>query len=183
MLNPLIISQNKIIILGETRTGKSRLLYRFLWMLADAGYSRQITVIDMAPSLSWSVGGKLVEIGELPRDIRYSTSWTIKPPRLIGRTAAEVLNLARENGEQIRPLLEEYVKNPSPILIINDATIYIHSQEPSLLFSALNLSRSWLITAYQGSVLADDKGTGISLREAEFVDQLRRVSDIIIRMA
>lgn len=182
MLTSQELASSRTIVLGEVRTGKTRLLYRFVWMLSEAGFAGDITVLDMAPGLSWGVGGKLAEVGELPAGVRYLTSWEIRPPRLIGRDAEDVRRLAKTNEEAIRPLLEEYRKNPTAILAINDATIYIHAGEPEQLFSAMSLSRAWLVTAYYGSRLADDKGTGISVREKRFVEQLMEVSDIVIRM-
>ncbi|MEM4151516.1 MAG: response regulator [Nitrososphaerota archaeon] len=172
-----------VLILGETGTGKTRLLYRFLWMLSDAGYSGEITVIDMAPGVAWGVGAKLMEVGELPRSIRYLTSWEIRPPRLIGKDAEEVKRLARRNMELINPMIEEYIERPTKILAINDSTIFIHAGEPARLLIAIQLSRAWMVTAYSGARLADDKGTGISAREREFVAELLQVADIIIRMA
>ncbi|GBC71654.1 hypothetical protein HRbin02_01439 [Candidatus Calditenuaceae archaeon HR02] len=182
MLTPQVLANSRTAVLGEVRTGKTRLLYRFVWMLTEAGFGGEITVIDMAPGLSWGVGGKLVEVGELPVGLRYLTSWEIMPPRLIGRDAEDVKRLAKKNEEAIRPLLEEYSKRPTSILAINDATIYIHRGEPGQLFSTMSLARAWLVTAYYGSRLADDKGTGISVREKSFVEQLLQVSDIVIRM-
>ncbi|MEM0482359.1 MAG: hypothetical protein QXM16_05685 [Nitrososphaerota archaeon] len=182
MLTPKTLAESHTTIFGEVRTGKTRLLYRLLWMLSESGLGGEITVLDMAPGLSWGVGGKLVEVGELPDGVKYLTSWEIRPPRLIGRDSEDVSRLAKANEESIRPLIENYSKNPTSILAINDVTIYIHAGEPAQLFSAMSLARAWLVTAYYGSRLADDKGTGISVRERGFVEQLLRVSDIVIRL-
>lgn len=183
MLNPEKLSKNSILIIGETRSGKTRLLHRFIYILAEAGHSREITVIDMAPSASWGVGGKIIEVGEIPEEIRYYTSWKIKPPRLLGKSREEVLELARTNAELIRPLIDEYVKSPTGVLIVNDATIFVHSGEPSTLLNATSLSRSWIITAYHGRLLEMDKSSGLTSREREFVKHLMRRADIIIRTA
>ncbi|MCS7146170.1 MAG: hypothetical protein RMJ28_02400 [Nitrososphaerota archaeon] len=182
MLAPNILSSNRILVVGESRSGKTRLLHRLVWILAEAGYSNEVTIIDMAPSLSWGVGGKIIEVGEVPEGVRYLTSWEIKPPRLIGRDAEEVQKLARDNCMLLNPLIERYVKNPTPILAINDATIFVHGGESAPLTSAMALSRAWIVTAYSGSRLAEDKGSGLTLRERRFVESLLQVSDIIIRM-
>lgn len=181
MLTPQVLASSRTTVMGEVRTGKTRLLYRFVWMLSEAGFRDEITILDMAPALSWGVGGKMVEVGELPAGVRYLTSWEIMPPRLVGKDAQDVMRLAKGNEGVIRPLLDEYCRRPTPILAINDVTIYIHAGEHELLLSTMSLARAWLVTAYYGSRLGDDKGAGISVREKSFVEQLLRVSDIVIR--
>ncbi|MEM1923418.1 MAG: hypothetical protein QXO86_00900 [Nitrososphaerota archaeon] len=183
MLKPEKIASNRVLIAGEVKSGKTRLLYRFIQMLVEAGYAADITIIDMAPSAVWGVGGKIVEVGDIPEEVRYLTSWEIKPPRLIGREREEVLRLAQTNAELITTLLREYTTRPTKLLIINDATIFVHAGDPKTLLYTMDLSRSWIVTAYYGKKLEADKGSGLTARERDFVEYLMRASDIIIRMA
>ena len=46
--------------------------------------------------------------------------------RLTGRTADEISRLAAANAKRAEPLLEEIIAQPHPILIINDASLYLH---------------------------------------------------------
>jgi len=175
------LTTGKTLIVGESRTGKTTLLLRILWKISEAYHPHDITIIDMAPDLSWGIGGKLLEVGEIPAGARYLTSWELRPPRLLGRDADDVLSIARENARHIDLLLEEYLRRPSIVLAVNDATMYVHAKEPQTLLRAMNLSRSSIVTAYAGILLSDDKGSGITVRERRFVETLLRVSDRIIR--
>ncbi len=172
----------RTLILGETGSGKSVLLFRILSSLAESCDTKEITLIDMAPSRSWGVGGKLSEIGKIPEGVRYHTSWDVTPPRLVGRTAEEVLSLALKNRALLEPFVSNYLAEPTPILMINDASIYAHGGDPGPLLKALGLAKTWIVTAYSGERLAEDKGASVTLAERRFVNSLIEAADRIIRM-
>ncbi len=172
----------RTLILGETGSGKSVLLFRILSSLAESCDTKEITLIDMAPSRSWGVGGKLSEIGRIPEGVRYHTSWDVTPPRLVGRTAEEVLSLALKNRALLEPLVLNYLAEPTPVLMINDASIYAHVGDPGPLLKALGLAKTWIVTAYSGERLAEDKGASVTLAEKRFVNSLIEAADRIIRL-
>ncbi len=172
----------RTLILGETGSGKSVLLFRILSSLAKSCDTKEITLIDMAPSRSWGVGGKLSEIGRIPEGVRYHTSWDVTPPRLVGRTAEEVLSLALKNRALLEPLVLNYLAEPTPVLMINDASIYAHVGDPGPLLKALGLAKTWIVTAYSGERLAEDKGASVTLAEKRFVNSLIEAADRIIRL-
>ncbi len=170
------------LIIGESGSGKSTLLSRILYRLAESGYSEETTVIDMAPSLSWGVGGKISEIGDIPEGVRYYTSWEIAPPRLVGKTAEEVLKLARRNRSLLEPFVARFLASPTQVILVNDATIYAHAGSHGPLIEALRTASTWVATAYSGVRLADDRGASVTEAERRFVNSLLLIADRIIRM-
>jgi hypothetical protein len=171
----------KTLIVGEAGTGKSHLLARILEIMVEALGLEEITVIDMAPFRFSGIGGKLRELTESVRRVRYLTDDRIAPPRLAGRNATEVLKLAERNASLIRSLLLEFLKMPTRILLVNDLTIYLHAGDPSLLEEVLMAAETFIATCYEGERLSDDKGSGITAIERTRLDELKgRVDDVLV---
>jgi hypothetical protein len=171
----------KTLIVGEAGTGKSHLLARILEKMVEALGPEEITVIDMAPFRFSGIGGKLRELTESVNLVRYLTDDRIAPPRLAGRTATEVLKLAERNASLIRPLLLEFLKRPTKILLVNDLTIYLHTGDPSLLEKVLEAAETFVATCYEGERLSDDRGSGITAIERTRLNELKgRVDDVLV---
>jgi GTPase SAR1 family protein len=170
----------KTLIVGEAGTGKSHLLARILEKMVEALGPEEITVIDMAPFRFSGIGGKLRELTESVRRVRYLTDDGIAPPRLAGRNATEVLKLAERNASLIRPLLHEFLRRPTRILLVNDLTIYLHAGDPSLLEEVLKAAETFVATCYEGERLSDDKGSGITAIERTRLDELKGRVDIVL---
>jgi GTPase SAR1 family protein len=171
----------KTLIVGEAGTGKSHLLARILEKMVEALGPEEITVIDMAPFRSSGIGGKLRELTESVKRVKYLTDDRIAPPRLAGRNATEVLKLAERNASLIRPLLLEFLKRPTRILLVNDLTIYLHAGDSSLLEEVLEAAETFVATCYEGELLSDDKGSGITAIERTRLNELRgRVDDVLV---
>jgi hypothetical protein len=92
--------------------------------------------------------------------VRYLTDDGIAPPRLAGRNATEVLKLAERNASLIKPLLLEFLKRPTRILLVNDLMIYLYAGDPSLLEGVLETTETFVATCYKGERLSDDKSSG-----------------------
>jgi hypothetical protein len=149
--------------------------------MVEALGPEEITVIDMAPFRFSGIGGKLRELTESVNLVRYLTDDRIAPPRLAGRNATEVLKLAERNASLIRPLLHEFLSRPTGILLVNDLTIYLHAGDPSLLEEVLEAAETFVATCYEGELLSDDKGSGITAIERTRLNELRgRVDDVLV---
>ena len=171
----------KIIIVGEIGSGKTLLLSRFLDQLVRSGLKDKVTVIEMAPNMG-EVGGTIENYTRNISSVRYLKPWKIIPPRMMGKNREEVLKYARSNMLALKPLIEEYLRNPTEILLINDLTIYLHAGEVEDIIQLINISKTFTATAYEGKRLADDKGSGITDKERESLNRLKELVDEVLTL-
>lgn len=166
----------RTLILGDVNTGKTRATIAILsrWLAGDP--VPLMTVLDLAPEALRGIGGRL----KLPAEFRgrYLTP-AIVAPRLTGRTADEISRLAAANARRAEPLLEEIIAQPHPILIINDASLYLQAGDYARLVAVLDSADTVLVNAYYGSSFADHP---ISRRERRLTDRLVSDCDQIIWM-
>ena len=171
----------KIIIVGEIGSGKTLLLSRFLDQLVRSGLKDKVTVIEMAPNMG-EVGGTIENYTRNISSVRYLKPWKIIPPRMMGKSREEVLKYARSNMLALKPLIEEYLRNPTEILLINDLTIYLHAGKVEDIIQLINISKTFTATAYEGKRLADDKGSGITDKERESLNRLKELVDEVLTL-
>ena len=172
----------KTLIVGEVGSGKTLLLSRFLDQLVRTGLKDRVTVIEMAPNME-GVGGTVENYTRNVACVKYLKPWRIIPPRTMGRNREEVIRYARLNMLALKPLIEEYLRNPTEILLINDLTIYLHAGEVEDIIQLINISKTFTATAYEGEKLADDKGSGITDRERRSLDRLKGLVDEVLRLS
>lgn len=175
----------KVLIRGDVGAGKTKLTAKLLREAIALGYSREITVIDMAPEMEIidgkPIGGRLLE-SDRPRDIRYLAPLRVEMPRVKAASAEELRHLIHLNAERIRPLLEAYLKAPTPILFINDVSIYLQSGCLHPLTDVIESAETAIINGYYGEYLAEDLGTGISEVERRLMEYLASSMDIVINL-
>ncbi|MFB0543264.1 MAG: hypothetical protein ACETVR_00635 [Candidatus Bathyarchaeia archaeon] len=177
----------KTLITGTVRTGKTKLTVDLLEEAVGLGYSALVTVIDMAPESvtvgGKSIGGRLSEFTEACQEVRYLTPHRVETPRLTAKSAEELLNLVRLNAGSIKPLLEEYIEEPSPILFVNDISIYLQSGSTEPVLEAMVLAETFIANGYYGEYFREDLETGVSGIEREMMDQLASHMDTVIRLS
>ncbi|MEM1641526.1 MAG: hypothetical protein QW448_02025 [Thermofilaceae archaeon] len=171
----------RVVIVGERGAGKTRLTARLLEQLASRLGPENITVIDMAPT---TVPGaaRLSAYTSIVRRLRYLAPPTVRAPRLEGRTASEVLRLAEANRVVIEPLLDTFLSDPTPALVVNDLTIYLHAGSLEKLLSCISSAQTFLANAYRGVTLADDKGSGVTERERKLLEEVLRRVDMVVAL-
>ncbi|MGC9051936.1 hypothetical protein [Pyrobaculum sp.] len=162
----------RVLIVGDVGRGKTLLLAKMLKALAALGVS--VTILDFAPE-KMGVGAKLTRYVDVA-GVRYLTE-VFRAPRLEGRDAGEELALARENAERAAALIRQFLASPTPVLAVNDLTIYLHAGDPALVEEAIDAADVFIATAYYGSALRD-KGSGISGRERRAVEELMKRCDV-----
>lgn len=172
-----------VLILGGLGAGKTRLTARLLEEAVQLGYVEDITLVDMAPATleakGRKIGGRISELTGVSR-IRYLAPYWVETPRLKAKSADELLRLVRLNRERIEPLIEEFLDEPSTILIINDVSIYLQSGSADLVLSAMKAAKTFIANGYLGEFFAFNHGTGVSKKERELMDLLANHVDRVI---
>ena len=176
------VLDKKVLILGEVGSGKTKLAARLIQELMQLVGPKEITVIDLAPERKGIVGGKLIDYADLIGKVKYLSPEKVYTPRLSGSSREEVLRYAKLNKETMKPLLKEFIANPTRALIVNDVTLYLHLGKLETVLKCASLARTFLVTAYYGSRLAEDLGTGISRRERQLIDELATFMDLVIKI-
>lgn len=177
---------NRTLILGDVRSGKTRLTALLLREAMTLGFTKEITVIDMAPKIATvkglRIGGRLFEVSKRPEGVRYLAPGRVETPRLSAKGGEELLRLVEENRRRIYPLLRSYISKPSPILFANDVSLYLQSGDLRTLLETVQAASTFVGNGYCGIALAADFSTGISRKERELMDQLAATMDVQIRL-
>ncbi len=170
----------KILILGDVGTGKTRLTAQILDSLLKEVSVDDITIIDMSPTTVAGVGGRLSSYTPNAMKVRCLAPEVVHAPRIEGKNKDEVINLAEFNRKVIEPFLHEFIHRPTPILFINDLSIYLHAGDVEMIIECLKLSNTVVANSYYGESLLDDKGSGVSFRERKLLDELAcRFNDVL----
>lgn len=176
----------KVLITGEVRAGKTRLTLKLLEDAIDMGFTEKITVIDMGPSATEvkgiKVGGRLSDQSDRLLGVRYLTPQRVETPRLSARSADELIHLVNLNKKWIEPLLNKYVDDPTPILFVNDISIYLQSGRDEPILSAMDAAETFIANGYYGRVLEQDLDTEITKVERRLMEKLAEKVDVLIRL-
>ncbi len=172
----------KVLILGESGSGKTTVLAKLLEEAVSLEFTNSITLIDFAPARHGNIGGKLTDYTRATAKVRYLTDNNIKPPRVIGKSRVEVLRLAKQNMKIGQMMLRDYEKSPTATLMINDLTIFLHSGELGQVLRCVEMASTFIATAYSGSLLSDDKGSGVTERENRLVEELAKTMEKVVRL-
>jgi len=172
----------RTIIMGEVRSGKTRLAGLLLKEAVALGFAKEITIIDMAPKnvviKGIRVGGKLASVATGIRGIKYLAPRRVETPRLSAKTSEELLHLVDKNRREIEPLLKEYISKPTPILFVNDISIYLQTGDFATISATFQAASTFVANGYYGKTLSNDLSTGISSREHALMDKLAAMMDI-----
>lgn len=172
----------KVLLLGEAGSGKTRLAAALLEELMNLVDVEKISVIDLAPKRVSEIGGKITEYLNIRGKIKYYSPKHVYTPRLSGKSPEQILYLAELNKKEMQPLFNKFIKNATEILVVNDLTLYLHVGELETILECVKLAKTFLATAYYGSKLKNDLGTGISSRERQLTDKLATFMDLVVKV-
>lgn len=172
----------KVLILGEVGSGKTKLAAKLLEELMPLVSPEKITVIDLAPKRIGGIGGKLTDYVDLIGEVKYLSPKKVYTPRIAGASPEQVLHYAELNRKIMEPLLNEFLQHATEVLILNDVTLYLHSGELETILKCAQLAKTFVATAYYGSKLAKDLGTGISSRERQLTEKLATFMDLVVKI-
>lgn len=165
----------KTIIAGDVGAGKTLYTLKILEAFVAGGYV-SIAVIDLAPDMIRGIGGKMEKVQGT--DIRYLTA-DIAAPRLMGGSEEEILELAKNNADQIERIFDVYVEAPQKILFINDVTLYLHAGTVERLVTVIDSAETLVMNAYMGKTFQD---SSLSRRERTLLKTIINICDNIVRL-
>jgi hypothetical protein len=176
----------KMLILGDVSKGKTRLTASLLQEAVSLGLSNEITVIDMAPECvvvkGVKFGGKIIDAVEDIGSSRYLAPRRVEAPRLKAKNSKELLDLVNKNKRRIKRCLKNYIDKPTPILFINDVSIYLQSGDLNTIIETISKASTVVANGYYGNTLIYDFSTGVSARERKLVEELASIMDIRINI-
>jgi len=181
-LKPTEIIGKKVLILGEVGSGKTSLTAKIVQKLTLFIEPKEITVIDIAPEAIGEIGGKLSKYLSLNSKLRYLSPAKVYAPRTMGVTNTQVVEYAKRNKNAMEQLLNEFLKKPTKVLIVNDITLYLHLGKLEKIMNCIRLAETFLASAYCGVKLKEDYGAGISAREKQVVEKLATYMDHIVKL-
>ena len=178
----------RTLIIGDVNSGKTALTARLLEeAIVNVGLAK-ITVIDMAPNSTQfkgiKVGGLISDfLKEHPHLRLLTPNRKLHAPRIEGRTANHVLQLARTNAAIIDDLLQRYMSDPTSILFVNDVSIYLQTGNMNTLQKVVSLSDTFVGNSYSGLTLEDDNQSGLSQRERTGLAALKKIMDKVLTIS
>jgi len=164
----------RTVIAGAVNCGKTTRTAALLKQFLVAGHTHDLAIVDLAPDPVRGIGGKLAL--ELPPQVLYLTA-PIAAPRLMGRNAAHVMELAIRNAKVIETLFAELERQPRDILFLNDVTLYLQAGNLDRLLGLLRNSGTVIINAYYGNSFADSE---LTRRERQLTKTLMDHCDNVI---
>ncbi|MCX8186589.1 MAG: hypothetical protein N3G48_05725 [Sulfolobales archaeon] len=165
----------KLLIVGDVRRGKTTLTSKLVEALAEVCGDNKITVLDFAPDFK-GIGSKIT----VSNGVKVLRPNGIKAPRLMGRDCRDIWDLAKNNRELTEATIREYLKAPTPILVINDVSIYLHDGDLSILLEAAEKAVIFVANSYYGHTLKDN--CGLSEVERVKVEELMKEMDYVWRL-
>ncbi len=183
----------KLLIFGESNTGKTELTSKILSFIRTHPDIGTIFVLDLGPERfqiqSIEYGGKLTDYDEKVKDDSkvYFYTYPIIPPRSYSSNTSEVYKNCLKNFSLIH---NDFIITIDKILgqkgkyelIINDLTIFLHLGSYFPLLKILKTNQTVVVNAYYGEKLANDFGSNISWRERMIVQALCRHFDYPIHL-
>jgi len=164
----------RTLIVGETGSGKTTRTVQLLEIFIRAGYTSEITILDLAPDEIRGVGGKM-RIKSFAEFLYLSTQ--IAAPRLQGKNDRHIWQLAQANAHAIERLFQQQIEAKRKILFVNDATLYLQAGEFENFEKALNSVDTAIINAYEGDHFVD---SALTRREKRLTQDLKKRCNLII---
>ena len=176
-------AHKRVLIKGEAGSGKTLLMHKILLQAVESLPKGSVALIDMAPERKVFGGRKIggaINVEDLVSKLNYMRPEKLRAPRLEGKTSDKVSQLAKENAEKIDVFLDRFIDAPSDVLFMNDLTIYLHAGSFKKIRRVIEKVDTFIGNAYEGVLLAEDFGSGISENERRLLNKLEKSMDVII---
>ena len=171
--------EHHTLLYGETNTGKTLITAEFVKYLIETTKinPNKITILDFAPQFkffkNFKIGGRLIDFYEKSNICNYlALKKDIIPPRLNAQNKKELYENICQNYEITSEILLKYFQNPTPFLIINDMSIYLHLGNKRTLFEIIQKSNTFLGNTYYGDSIKSKIPSLLSIIERKRVEFL-----------
>ncbi|MBY9014430.1 MAG: hypothetical protein KGD68_01930 [Candidatus Lokiarchaeota archaeon] len=174
-----ILIGKKTLIYGETNTGKTFYTAKFIQYLLEIKKinPKDISILDFAPKLVYfnnlKIGGRIQDYYENSvkcNNINFKGE--IIPPRLKANNKKEIYSNICHNFNKIYEIMEIYNISPTPVLIINDISLYLHLGSNKYLINTISKSNTFFGNSYYGSSINSKFSKLISIKEKRKVESL-----------
>ena len=169
----------KTIIYGEINTGKTKITAEFVRFLLEEKKINpaEISILDFGPKLieinGKKIGGRISDFypqSEICDNIKPKGD--IIPPRLNAKSKEELHKNAQHNYLITLKSLEEFHSNPTPVLIINDISIYLHKGNEILLLDVIEQCETFLGNTDYGTLIKSQFDPAFSEKEKRLVEKI-----------
>ena len=170
------------LIYGETNTGKTFYTAKFIKFLLETKNipPKDISILDFAPKLAYfnnlKIGGRIQDYYENSvkcNNINFKGE--IIPPRLNAKNKNEMYLNICNNFNKIYEIIEIYNSSPTPVLIINDISLFLHLGSNKYLINTINKSDTFFGNSYYGSSISSKFSKLISIKEKRKVESLIKI--------
>ncbi len=170
---------HRTLLYGETNTGKTYYTAKFVQYLLEIKKitPEDISILDFAPKLAYfnnlKIGGRIQDYYEdSVKCNNINFEGEIIPPRLRAKNKNELYEYICHNFSKIYKIIDIYNNNPTPVLIINDISLYLHLGSNKYLINTINRSDTFFGNSYYGSSISSKFSKHISIREKRKVEFL-----------
>jgi hypothetical protein len=174
-----ILIGKKTLIYGESNTGKTFYTAKFVQYLLEVKKinTKDISILDFAPKLAYfknlKIGGRIHDYYENSTKCNnIDFEGEIIPPRLKAKNKNEVYANICLNFNKIYEIIELYNRSPTPVLIINDISLFLHLGSNKYLINTINKSDTFFGNAYYGSSISSKFSKLLSVKEKIRVESL-----------
>ncbi|MEJ5375321.1 MAG: hypothetical protein WHX93_01940 [bacterium] len=174
----------RTLIVGDVNSGKTTLSQAILDEFYRRGVGGNILILDLAPEIPVhlaaskglrGVGGTLRPAqGERFRYLRP----TLVPPRLMGTSHKEILEMAKANLLAIEEVMGQTWAEKETIFL-NDVSMYLQAGSAQRLFSWLQAFHTVVANGYLGRSLGEGE---LSWRERSQMETLAALFDRVLRL-
>ncbi len=169
---------------GDANTKKTYYTAKFVQFLIELKNvdPKEISILDFAPPFSIinniKLGGKIRDFYEdSAKCNNLFFEGEIIPPRLNAKNITELYENACKNFKKTYKILSSFNDNPTPTLIINDISIYLHIGNKALLLESIKKAATFFGNSYYGSSIKSDFSHLFSRREKRLVEYLIKKMD------
>ena len=173
---------HRTLLYGETNTGKTYCTSKFVQYLLEIKKinPKDISILDFAPKLAYfnnlKIGGRIQDYYKNSvkcNNINFKGE--IIPPRLNAKNKNEMYRNICHNFNKICEIIEIYNSSPTPVLIINDISLFLHLGSNQYLINTINKSDTFFGNAYYGSSISSKFSKLISIKEKRKVEFLIKI--------
>lgn len=172
----------RTLIVGEVNSGKTTLTQKILDGFSRENLGGSILVLDLAPEIPGDLAARkgLSGVGgclKAPQreNIKYLRP-SLVPPRLMGKSEEQVLELAKANLAAIEKTMA-LAETWGETLFLNDASMYLQAGSAQKLFSWLERFQTVVANGYMGKRLG---GGELSMRERFQMEALALLFDRVV---